>query len=210
LQQRLVKTGGRLVKHARYWWLLLAESHLTRRLFGSMMRANLGATAACGIEKPPAGRRIHQPRGEGGKEVSEKSLRAAEVPGGKGHREPFRRLLEASWMEPETDRSKTRQCVLYWGAEVPKGNSGLKLSAGSLESYAGEGTSQKKETNMAGNKLTIKLTDDQQKQIRDATGRTIAEINIDPAATGLLSDNALEDVAGGAAVFTFGEKVKLP
>ena len=33
LQQRLVKTGGRLVKHARYYWLLLAESHLTRRLF---------------------------------------------------------------------------------------------------------------------------------------------------------------------------------
>ena len=29
LQQRLVKTGGRLVKHARYYWLLLAESHLT-------------------------------------------------------------------------------------------------------------------------------------------------------------------------------------
>mgnify|MGYP005840012151 CR=1 FL=1 len=38
LQQRLVKTGGRLVKHARYYWLFLAESHLTRRLFGSMMR----------------------------------------------------------------------------------------------------------------------------------------------------------------------------
>ena len=37
LQQRLVKTGGRLVKHARYYWLLLAESHLTRRLFGSML-----------------------------------------------------------------------------------------------------------------------------------------------------------------------------
>jgi len=31
--QRLVKTGGRLVKHARYYWLMLAESHLTRRLF---------------------------------------------------------------------------------------------------------------------------------------------------------------------------------
>ena len=28
LQQRLVKTGGRLVKHARYYWPLLAESHL--------------------------------------------------------------------------------------------------------------------------------------------------------------------------------------
>jgi hypothetical protein len=38
LQQRLVKTGGRLVKHARYYWLLLAESHLTWRLFGSMLR----------------------------------------------------------------------------------------------------------------------------------------------------------------------------
>ena len=38
LQQQLVKTGGRLVKHARYYWLLLAESHLTRRLFGSMVR----------------------------------------------------------------------------------------------------------------------------------------------------------------------------
>ncbi len=38
LQQRLVKTGGRSVKHARYYWLLLAESHLTRRLFGSMVR----------------------------------------------------------------------------------------------------------------------------------------------------------------------------
>lgn len=38
LQQHLVKTGGRLVKHARYYWLLLAESRLdacfgpTRRL----------------------------------------------------------------------------------------------------------------------------------------------------------------------------------
>lgn len=38
LQQRLVKTGGRLVKHARYYRLLLAESHLPRRLFGAMVR----------------------------------------------------------------------------------------------------------------------------------------------------------------------------
>jgi Transposase DDE domain group 1 len=37
LQQRLVKTSGRLVKHARYYWLLLAEIHLTRRLFTSMV-----------------------------------------------------------------------------------------------------------------------------------------------------------------------------
>jgi hypothetical protein len=38
LQQRLVKTNGRLVKHARYCWLLLTESHLTRRLFAAMVR----------------------------------------------------------------------------------------------------------------------------------------------------------------------------
>ena len=38
LQQRLVKTGARLVKHARYYWLLLAEGHLTRQRFASMLR----------------------------------------------------------------------------------------------------------------------------------------------------------------------------
>jgi Transposase DDE domain group 1 len=38
LQQGLVKTGGRLVKHARYYWLLLAEGHPTWRLFATMLR----------------------------------------------------------------------------------------------------------------------------------------------------------------------------
>jgi hypothetical protein len=38
LQQRLVKTGGRLIKHARYYWLLLAEGYLTRRLFRGMLQ----------------------------------------------------------------------------------------------------------------------------------------------------------------------------
>ena len=46
LQQRLVKTGRRLVKHARYYWLLLAEGHLSRRLFASMLRTDLGTAAA--------------------------------------------------------------------------------------------------------------------------------------------------------------------
>ena len=32
------ENGGRLVKHARYYWLLLAEGHLTRRLFDDMLR----------------------------------------------------------------------------------------------------------------------------------------------------------------------------
>jgi hypothetical protein len=32
-----MKTGGRLVKHARYYWLLLAEGHLNRKLFGEIL-----------------------------------------------------------------------------------------------------------------------------------------------------------------------------
>ena len=37
LQQLSVKTGRRWIKHARGYWLLLAERCLTRRLFGSMV-----------------------------------------------------------------------------------------------------------------------------------------------------------------------------
>jgi hypothetical protein len=48
LQQRLVKTGGRLVKHARYYWLLLAESHLTGRLFGAMVQRMAALTIRAG------------------------------------------------------------------------------------------------------------------------------------------------------------------
>jgi hypothetical protein len=48
LQQRLVKTGGRLIKHARYYWRLLAESHLTWRLFGSMLRRMEGLPLTVG------------------------------------------------------------------------------------------------------------------------------------------------------------------
>jgi len=48
--QRLVNRGGRLVKHARYYWLLLAESHLTRRLFGAMGGADRVAALARGVE----------------------------------------------------------------------------------------------------------------------------------------------------------------
>ncbi len=39
LRQRLVKTSGPLMKHARYYWycwLILAEKRLTWQLFGSM------------------------------------------------------------------------------------------------------------------------------------------------------------------------------
>ncbi len=37
LQQRLFKTGGRLIRHARYFILQLAESHLTQLLFGQIL-----------------------------------------------------------------------------------------------------------------------------------------------------------------------------
>jgi DDE family transposase len=48
LQQRLMKTGGRLVKHARYYWVLLAEGHLTRRLFGAIVRRLEGLPGPAG------------------------------------------------------------------------------------------------------------------------------------------------------------------
>jgi len=48
LQQRLVKTGGRLIKHARYYWLLLAESHLTRRLFRAIVQRTVALTIRTG------------------------------------------------------------------------------------------------------------------------------------------------------------------
>jgi Transposase DDE domain group 1 len=55
LQRRVMKTGGRLIKHARYYWLLLAESHLTRRLFGSMLRRDRDTAVAGGIDGAQSG-----------------------------------------------------------------------------------------------------------------------------------------------------------
>ena len=48
LQRRLVKTGSRLIKHACYCWLLLAEGHLNRRLFGSTLRRIWALPVPCG------------------------------------------------------------------------------------------------------------------------------------------------------------------
>src|SRR5437870_656164 len=62
LQQRLVKTGGRLVKHARYYWLLLAESHLTRRLFGAMLRRIWALPVLTGCVTMAAGDRLRATR----------------------------------------------------------------------------------------------------------------------------------------------------
>ena len=46
-----VKTGGRLIKHARCYWLLLAEGHLTRRLFTGHAAEDRGAAVAGGIRR---------------------------------------------------------------------------------------------------------------------------------------------------------------
>jgi hypothetical protein len=62
LQQRLVKTGGRLAKHARCYWLLLAESRLTRRLFGAMVVRI--ATLRCPPDKPRGRRASRAKEGE--------------------------------------------------------------------------------------------------------------------------------------------------
>jgi len=38
LQRRLFKTGGRLIRHARYFTLQLAESQLTQRVYAPIIR----------------------------------------------------------------------------------------------------------------------------------------------------------------------------
>ncbi len=66
LQQRLVKTGGRLIKHARYYWLLLAEGHLTRRLFARDGAADGGARAPGGLAGGSDGSKLGEQRDAGG------------------------------------------------------------------------------------------------------------------------------------------------
>jgi hypothetical protein len=47
-----MKTGGCLIEHARYFWLLLAESHLTRRVFGAMAGRVAALPVPAGIGAP--------------------------------------------------------------------------------------------------------------------------------------------------------------
>ena len=55
---------------------------------------------------------------------------------------------------------------------------------------------------MANKNLTVKLTNEQQKQITDATGKHIVELNIDLAAKGHLTEKELDQVAGGTTVLS--------
>lgn len=63
---------------------------------------------------------------------------------------------------------------------------------------------------MAGNKLTIKLTEDQQNQIKASTGHNIKELNIDVAPAGQLSEQALDQVAGGVKTISWAHDDESP
>jgi hypothetical protein len=53
---------------------------------------------------------------------------------------------------------------------------------------------------MSQDKLTIRLTDDQQKQIQEATGKKVTALNIDLMAADQLSQSDLDSVSGGQKV----------
>jgi hypothetical protein len=55
LLQRLVKTGGRLVKHARYYWLLLAESPSDETIVWQYAPADSRSVASGGVAEVVAG-----------------------------------------------------------------------------------------------------------------------------------------------------------
>jgi bacteriocin-like protein len=52
---------------------------------------------------------------------------------------------------------------------------------------------------MTGNKLTLKLTAEQQKQIKDATGRAPTELQLSWATGDEISEAELANVIGGAS-----------
>ncbi len=128
LQQRLVKTGGRLTKHARYDWLMLAESHLTRRLFASMLCRIAGLPSPGGqASRRPEQTSATREVGEG--KVPDESVGKAAVSGLgillRGRTDPFR----GPWKHPAL---KTRLDLAFrggrgyftGGSERENGNSG--------------------------------------------------------------------------------------
>ena len=72
LQHRLMKTGGRLVKHARYYWLLLAEGPSEPEAVWRHVAADLGAACARRVTRRARGSRSGElPRGKVGAVSSE-------------------------------------------------------------------------------------------------------------------------------------------
>jgi len=50
---------------------------------------------------------------------------------------------------------------------------------------------------MANKNLKLMLTGDQRRQIKETTGKDVAELNIDLASAGEITEDDLENVAGG-------------
>ena len=119
LQHRLMKTGGRLVKHARYYWLLPAEGHLNRRLFGDMLHriwALLGCTFRVKektLLEPPKS----SPRKAGMRVVVEALAQATPITAGLAHLYRFTHPSEmeravASWRDQVSDTSNVHEAML--------------------------------------------------------------------------------------------------
>jgi DDE family transposase len=105
LKPRLVKTGGRLVKHARYWWLLLAEGHLTRRLFGAMLQRIWALPVPASW--PPTGGRISPGRRKGAtRDGCPRNINEIT------RSPPIRRRIASFMMDhPTDDKSSSETCV---------------------------------------------------------------------------------------------------
>jgi len=81
LQQRLFKTGGRLIRHARYFVLQLAESYLTSTLFRPNLRAYRATRVAPDLSREPCTDvRATERRQRSGEAVPKRPGRDAEVP----------------------------------------------------------------------------------------------------------------------------------
>ena len=70
LQQRLVQTGGRLLKHARYYWLLLTESPSDAAALGSHAGQDRSVALAHRVSEPTTGWDFSDARGTGRQSVA--------------------------------------------------------------------------------------------------------------------------------------------
>ena len=80
VQQRLVKTGGRLIQHARYYWLLLAEGQLAQQLLWPCC----GGLPRCRCRRDSPGRPEPRASGLHQRERGAPALPHSQVPGDYG------------------------------------------------------------------------------------------------------------------------------
>ena len=77
-----MKTGGRRVKHARYYWLLLAEGHLHCKFFGAMLGRIWALRAPGGYYRgrPGNSQRTRVAEGPRGRVVAKEPSAVVETP----------------------------------------------------------------------------------------------------------------------------------